>query len=98
MTWKFTVDSDFNTTALTIKRPATFDRPLTFSPGSAVIDDRIPELSEGFIYYLEVDRANTDRRDLERIQYMNRHILVTIKDDDGMLEWHVTVVELCMLL
>ena len=82
--WKFAVDSDFNTTALTIKRPATFNRPLTFSPGAVVTADGIPELSEGFLYYLEVDRANTDRRDLGRIKYMNRHILVIIKDDDGM--------------
>ena len=90
---KFTIDTDFNTTALTIKRPATFKQPLTFSPRAAVTDDAIAELSEGFIYILEVDGANTDPRDLERIQYLNRHILVIIEDDDGM---HVIVVGLSM--
>ena len=72
----FTVDSDFNTTAL------TFSGATVFYP-SAVISDSIPELSEGFIYYLEVDRANTDPTDVGRIQYFNRHILAVIQDDDS---------------
>ena len=50
---------------------------------SAVISDSIPKLSEGFIYYLEVDRANTDPTDVGRIQYFNRHILAVIQDDDS---------------
>lgn len=53
-----------------------------FSP-NVVLADSIPELSEGFIIYLEVDRANTDPRDLSRLQFLNRHILAVIEDDDG---------------
>ena len=53
-----------------------------FSP-DIVVPDSIPELSEGFIFYLEVDRANADPRDLSRIQYFNRQILAVIEDDDG---------------
>ena len=48
-----------------------------------MLSDSIPELSEGFIIYLEVDRANTDPRDLSRLQFLNRHILAVIEDDDG---------------
>ena len=72
----FFTDSDFNTNSL------TFTGPSSFSP-NVVIADSIPELSEGFIIYLEVDRANTDPRDLSRIQFLNRHILAVIEDDDG---------------
>ena len=53
-----------------------------FSP-SSVIPDLIPELSEGFIYYLEIDRANADPRDLSRLFFLNTHILAVIEDDDG---------------
>ena len=69
-------DSDFNTNSL------TFIGPSEFSP-NVVLPDSIPELSEGFIIYLEVDRANTDPRDFSRIQFLNRHILAVIEDDDG---------------
>ena len=47
----------------------------------------MPELSEGFIYFLEVDRANSDPRDYNRLRFLNRNILAVIRDDDGMIEW-----------
>ena len=56
--------------------------PTVFTPSSAV-DDSTPELEEGFIYFLEVDRANSDPRDYHRLQFLNRHILAIIIDDDG---------------
>ena len=69
-------DSDFSMVSL------TFLGASNFTP-SIVVQDSVAELSEGFIIYLEVDRANTDPRDLSRIQFLNRHILAVIEDDDG---------------
>ncbi len=46
----------------------------------AIIDDTDVELQEGFVAYLEIDDS-VDPRDLERIQFLNDVILVTIQDD-----------------
>ena len=72
----FLPDFDIDRTVL------TFDGPAAFSP-LPVISDPFPELSEGFIYFLELDRANADPRDVDRIEFLNTHILAIIQDDDG---------------
>ena len=70
------IDSDFNSTTLIIQGSSTF-----IPPGA--LSDSIPELSEGFIYFLEVDRVNSDPRDYNRLLFLNRHILAIIEDDDS---------------
>jgi hypothetical protein len=65
----------------------TFQEPALFNPPGA-LRDSIPELDEGFIYYLEVDRVNSHPVDYNRLQFLNRHILVTIRDDDGTRHTH----------
>lgn len=73
-------DSDFNKTTLVFQGPGAIFTP----PGARI--DSIPELSEGFIYFLEVDRDSSDSRDYNRLQFLNRHILATIEDDDGICQ------------
>ncbi len=72
----FYIDSDFNRTSLIIQGSSTFTLP-------GALNDSTPEFSEGFIYFLEVDRNRSDSRDYDRLQYLNRHILAIIEDDDG---------------
>ncbi len=69
-------DSDFNKTSLVIQGSGTF-----IVPGA--LSDSTPELSEGFIYFLEVDRTKSNPEDYDRLQFLNRHILAIIEDDDG---------------
>lgn len=75
----FYIDSDFNKTIMTFEEPALFTPPGAF-------EDSVPELNEGFIYFLEVDRANSDSRDYSRLQFLNRNILAVIQDNDGMIK------------
>jgi len=46
------------------------------------IDDTLPELTEGFIYYLVVVNSQLDPRDVGRIDFFNRFTLVQIQDND----------------
>ena len=47
------------------------------------IDDTLPELTEGFLCYLEVVDSQLDLRDVGRIDFFNRLTLVRIQDNDG---------------
>ena len=67
-----TADSDFTTAEETGTIPAVF-RP-------DIANDTEVELTEGFVAYLEIDDL-VDPRDLERIQFLNDIVLVTIEDD-----------------
>ncbi len=69
-------ESDFNRTSLVIQGSGIFTLP-------GALNDSTPELSEGFIYFLDVDRNRSDPEDYDRLQFLNRHILAIIEDDDG---------------
>ena len=47
------------------------------------IDDTLPELTEGFLCYLEVVDSQLDPRDVGRIDFFNRLTLVRIQDNDS---------------
>ncbi len=64
--------SDFTTAEETGTIPAVF-RP-------DIANDTEVELTEGCVAYLEIDDL-VDPRDLERIQFLNDIVLVTIEDD-----------------
>ena len=49
----------------------------------SAIDDTLPELTEGFLCYLEVLENRLDLRDVRRIDIFNRLTLVRIQDNDG---------------
>ena len=67
-----TADSDFTTAEETGTIPAVF-RP-------DIANDTEVELTEGFVAYLEIDDL-VDPRDLERIQFLNDIVLVTIEGE-----------------
>ena len=46
------------------------------------IDDTLPELTEGFLYYLEVVNNQLHPRDVGRIDFFNQFTLVRIEDND----------------
>jgi len=46
------------------------------------IDDTLPELTEGFLYYLEVVNSQLHPRDIGRIDFFNRFTLVRIQEND----------------
>ena len=46
-------------------------------------DDNDPEVDEGYILLLDVEAGNVHPSDANRIQFLNRHILITIEDDDS---------------
>ena len=46
------------------------------------IDDTLPELTEGFIYYLVVVNSQLDPRDVGRIDFFNQFTSVRIQDND----------------
>ena len=46
------------------------------------IDDTLPELTEGFLYYLEVVNSRLHPRDVGRIDFFNQFTLVQIEDND----------------
>ena len=46
------------------------------------IDDTLPELTEGFLYYLEVVNSQLHLRDVDRIDFFNRFTLVRIQEND----------------
>ena len=47
-----------------------------------VLDDTIPEFTEGFVLYVGVDEARLDPRDLDIISVTNPLVLVYIDDND----------------
>ena len=49
------------------------------------IDDRENEVTEGYIYILEVDMQYVHPSDQNRTRFLNRYILATIKDNDSKL-------------
>lgn len=49
-----------------------------------VEDDQLPEFTESFVLYLEVDEASLDPRDRDIISVINPLVLVYITDDDRM--------------
>ena len=46
-------------------------------------NDSLPELTEGFLCYLEVINNQLHPRDVGRIDFFNRLVLVRILDNDG---------------
>ena len=86
------IGGDFNRSPLTLNfvderqdRRVRFPHP---------VNDNETELSEGFLFLLEVDGRITDPLDLSRLQILNNIILVVIEDDDGNTHTH-THTHLC---
>ena len=50
-------------------------------------NDSLPELTEGFLCYLEVMEDQLHPRDVGRIDFFNRLVLVRILDNDGKNEY-----------
>lgn len=47
------------------------------------VDDSDSEAIEGYLLVLEVDIDDLHPSDANRIQFLNRYVLVTIEDDDS---------------
>ena len=50
-------------------------------------DDSLPELTEGFLCYLEIIENQLHPHDVGRIDFFNRLVLVRILDNDGKNVW-----------
>lgn len=46
-------------------------------------DDNDPEVDEGYILLLDVEANTLHPSDANRIQFLNRYILVTVEDNDS---------------
>jgi len=57
--------------------------PIIIHGSSLSIDDETPEVAEGFLLYLEIDKSRLDSRDVGRISVVNSVILVLMTDNDG---------------
>ena len=71
---------DFNTSAFELSFGNSEDiNMVVFSTNN----DSLPELTEGFLCYLEVIEDQVHPRDVGRIDFFNRLVLVQILDNDG---------------
>ena len=71
---------DFNTSVFELSLENSEDiNMVVFSTNN----DSLPELAEGFLCYLEVMEDQLHPRDVGRIDFFNRLVLVQILDNDG---------------
>ena len=53
------------------------------------LDDTTSELEEGYLFTLSINTSNIHQLDRERVQVLNRFVLVTIKDDDSKPNYYI---------
>lgn len=70
------VGSDYDGSALRLFSEGNVTLPLP-------LNDADNELQEGYLFILELDTDNVHPLDVDRIQFLNRFVLVTIEDDDS---------------
>ena len=74
--------SDFNVTVFDFSFVGGGAPEIIAATQFPAIDDTLPELREGFLYYLEVVNSQLHLRDVGRIDFFNRFTLVRIQDND----------------
>jgi len=74
--------SDFNVTVFDFSFVGGGAPEIIAAAQLPAIDDTLPELTEGFLYYLEVVNSQLHPRDVGRIDFFNKFTLVRIQDDD----------------
>jgi len=78
----FPAGSDFNVTVFDFTFAGGSTPEIILASQFPAIDDTLPELTEGFLCYLEVVNSSLDPRDRGRIDFFNRITLVRIQDND----------------
>ena len=76
-------DFDPNSKSFTFHAGLFPEPPIIIRGSSLSIDDDRPEVAEGFLLYLEIDKSRLDSRDVGRISVFNSVILVLMTDNDG---------------
>lgn len=76
LSWMHYPEKDFNSSVLFLLNTGSITLPAT-------LDDSEVEFSEGYILFLQVDVNGLHPSDARRIGFLNRYILVTIRDDDS---------------
>ena len=75
---------DFNTSAFELSLKNSEDLNIIVY---SINDESLPELTEGFLCYLEVIEDQLHPRDVGRIDFFNRLVLVRILDNDSKNVW-----------
>ena len=78
----FHAGSDFNVTVFDFSFVGGAAPEIIAAARLPAIDDTLPELTEGFLYYLEVVNNQLHPRDVGRIDFFNQFTLVQIEDND----------------
>ena len=78
----FPAGSEFNVTVFDFAFAGGGAPEIILASQFPAIDDTLPELTEGFLCYLEVVNNQLDSRDMDRIDFFNQITLVRIQDND----------------